>query len=179
MKGKQKRAIIKDEHLKKEVNQQINEKMQKTSKTIAEEGLLPQNAIGISESMVEGLYAQAYRLYNTGQYDDAGQIFRMLLGLNPTQPKYAMGLAATYHLRKMYENAVELYQMAAILDPKNPLPHYHSSDCFLKLNDSLSAIISLEMTLSRAEGKKQFQTLYDRANMTLQGLKKELKERGS
>lgn len=137
-------------------------------------GGLPQDAMGLSEQAIEGIYGQAYRLYNTGKYKDATQLFRLLVTLNPTESKYSLGLAACFHMMKEFATAVELYTVCAMVDPQSPIPHYHASDCYLEMHDNASALIALEMAVKRSGEKAEFQQLKDRALMTIQSLKQEL-----
>lgn len=137
-------------------------------------GMMPKDMMGLSDAMVEGIYGQAYRLYNTGKYKDASQLFRLLIMLNSTEPKYAMGLAACFHMLKEYKNAVSTYAICGVIDPENPIPHYHASDCYIHMNDPVSALIALEMAVKRAGDKVEYQTLKDRALLTIESLKKEI-----
>lgn len=147
--------------------------MDKISKEALMQQMLPKNALGLSDAMVEGVYSQAYRLYNTGKYKDASQLFRLLIMIDSTSSKYAMGLAACFHMMKEYSNAISTYALCAIIDPESPIPHYHVSDCYIQMKDSLSAIISLEMAIKRAGNKPQYQALIDRSLMTIESLKKQ------
>lgn len=144
----------------------------------ATNGKTAKDVLGLTDAMVEGIYGQAYRLYNTGKFRDASQIFRLLLMLNATEVKYAMGLAACFHMLKEYDGAIGAYNMVSIIDPNNPIPFYHASDCYIKSGDILSAIVALEMTIKRAGDKPEFRTIKDRATMTIEGLKKELGQEG-
>jgi type III secretion system low calcium response chaperone LcrH/SycD len=141
-------------------------------------GVTPKEAMGLTDGMVEGMYGQAYRLYNTGKYADAIQLFRLLIMLNPTDAKYTLGLAACMHMLKEYRNAIELYTMCAALDPVSPLPLYHLSDCYLQIKDKFSALVSLEMTVKRAGEKTEYKVLKDRAQLTIESLRKDLKALG-
>ncbi len=138
----------------------------------------PQQLWGLTDPMVEGIYAQAYRLYNTGKYKDAIQLFRLLVMLNPQESKFILGLGACFHLLKEYKNAAETYQLCALANPENPIPYYHSSDCYIQMKDPISAHIALEMAVKRAGEKPEYQTLKDRARLTLESLKKEITELG-
>ncbi len=120
---------------------------------------LMKDILGMSDNMVEGIYGQAYRLYNNGKYKDAAHLFRLLIMLNSTEPKYLMGLAACFHMMKEYKSATETYTLCAMLDGDNPLPHFHSSDCYLQMKDAGSAIISLTMAIKRTENKPEYNTL--------------------
>ncbi|MCB1118397.1 MAG: SycD/LcrH family type III secretion system chaperone [Chlamydiia bacterium] len=134
------------------------------------------DTLNMSDSTVEGIYGQAYRLYNNGKYTDAMHLFRLLIMINSTEPKYTMGLAATLHMMKEYKAATEIYNLAGITDPDNPLPFFHSSDCFLQLNDPASAVLMLGMALKRTKGKPQFKMLEDRCKITMEGLKAQITE---
>jgi type III secretion system low calcium response chaperone LcrH/SycD len=147
------------------------------SRNLFKRDFLMKDALGMSDNMVEGIYGQAYRLYNNGKYKDAAHLFRLLVMLNSTESKYLMGLAACFHMMKEYKSATETYALCSMLDGNNPLPHFHASDCYLQMKDSGSAIISLTMAIKRAEGKPEFQILKDRAMLTLEALKKDLSEK--
>ena len=74
---------------------------------------------------------------------------------------------------KEYKNAIQTYTMCTLRDPKNPLPHYHSSDCFIQMKDFLSAMICLEMAIKRAGDKPEYAKMKERALMSLESLKKQ------
>lgn len=134
-------------------------------------GLTPKDAMGINNNLLEGIYAQAYRLYNTGKYVEATHLFRMLILTNPAETKYLLGLAACFHMLKEYKNAIQTYTMCSILDPQSPLPHYHSSDCFIQMKDYLSAMLSLEMSISKAADRPEYAKMKERAALSLDSLK--------
>lgn len=148
--------------------------MQATLERTTRKGASPKEVLGLTDAMVEGIYGQAYRLYNTGKYRDASALFRMLIMINPTEPKYTMGLAACNHLMKDYKSAADVYAILAVIDPHNPVSFYHASDCYIKLNDAVSAIVALEMAIKKAGVKPEYHTLKDRANLTLENLRKEI-----
>lgn len=173
-----------DQHQIKKATEELatelgKEKAQDVKKAVSKavnQGVMPKDMMGLSDAMVEGIYGQAYRLYNTGKYKDASQLFRLLIMLNSTEAKYAMGLAACFHMLKEYKNAISTYSICGVIDPENPIPHYHASDCYIHLNDPVSALIALEMAVKRAGDKVQYQTLKDRAQLTIEGLKKEIEQ---
>ncbi len=138
----------------------------------------PKDALGLTDEAVEGMYSQAYRLYNTGKYAESAQMFRLLVMLDPTQSKFTFGLGACMHLLKEYRNAIELYTMAAALDKKSPLALYHLSDCYIQIQDKLAALVALELVVKRAENNPAHQVIKDRAVMTLKSLRKDLEETG-
>jgi type III secretion system low calcium response chaperone LcrH/SycD len=136
------------------------------------ENLSPQDALGYSNKQVEELYSQAYHLYKTGKYSDGLTLFRTLAMCNQTEPKYFMGMAACHHLMKEYKEAVNGYTFAALLQPEDPIPHYHIADCSIHLNDSFSAMISLEMAIKRAGDIAEYKEIKERSLLALKGLQK-------
>lgn len=140
---------------------------------IFKKGMLPKDAMGINNNVLEGIYAQAYRLYNTGKYVEATHLFRMLILMNATEPKYVLGLAACFHMLKEYNNAISTYTMCSVLDPQNPIPYYHSSDCFIQMKDFISAMICLELAIQKSNDKPEYATLKERASLTLESLKQQ------
>ncbi len=143
---------------------------------VLKKGANPRDALGLNDQMIEGIYGQAYRLYNTGKYKDACDLFRLLVMLNPTEQKYALGMAACYHMMKEYKAAADLYTVCSMLDPSSPVPHYHASDCYLQLGDKVSALIALEMAIKRSGSRGEFQQLKDRAALTVDSLREEIEK---
>lgn len=163
--------------LGKDVGGVTAQDVEQLGKRMTEKAMMPKDVLGLSDAMVEGLYAQAYRLYNTGKYKESSQIFRILMLVNVTEPKYAMGFAACFHMMKEYLNAVKTYGICSVMDPQNPIPHFHASDCYMQMKDPLSAMIELEMAVKKAADRPEFHTLKDRALLTIESLKKEIIEK--
>ncbi len=161
-----------------ELAEKIRQKVNLLTEKFTKDAAPAKKSMGLSDEMVEGIYGQAYRLYNTGKYEDAAQLFRLLVMVNPSEPRYTLGLAACAHLLKDYKNAIELYTVCSIIDGESPIPLYHVSDCYLQVQDKFSAMIALEMAVKRSGNKPEFQTLKDRAEMTVQSLRKELETQG-
>lgn len=179
MRGEQKEQAKKAiKSLGTDLGKEQGKNIDKLSRDALMRQMMPKNALGLSDAMVEGLYSQAYRLYNTGKYKDASQLFRLLIMIDSSEAKFAMGLAACFHMMKEYTNAIGTYALCGIIDPDSPIPHYHASDCYIQMKDYLSAIISLEMAVKRAGKKPEYQSLKDRSLMTIESLKKEAEKRG-
>ena len=174
MKGEQHQIKKATEDLGATLSKEKAQDFQNVAAKAVQQGMMPKDMMGLSDAMVEGIYGQAYRLYNTGKYKDASQLFRLLIMLNSTESKYAMGLAACFHMMKDYKNAISTYAICGVIAPDDPIPHYHASDCYIHLKDPGSALIALEMAIKRAGDKAEFQLLKDRALMTIESLKKEL-----
>ena len=144
--------------------------------SVLQKSTMVKDILGMSDAMVEGIYGQAYRLYNNGKYREAVHLFRMLIMLNSIEPKYLMGLAACFHMLKEYQAAVDTYALCGFLDTGNPLPYFHASDCYLQMKDVPSAVVSLNLAIKRAQGKPEYKILHDRCVITVEGLNKQLEE---
>lgn len=168
------------EQMKKEASESASEKSEKFDHAYSDimtkmfkEGVPPKDAMGVNNNAVESIYAQAYRLYNTGKYVEAVHLFRVLIMLNVMEPKYTLGLAACFHMLKEYKNAIQTYTMCSALDPTTPIPYYHSSDCFIQMKDYLSGMLCLQMAIDIANGKPEYAKIKERAMMSLESLKQQ------
>ncbi|WP_068467238.1 SycD/LcrH family type III secretion system chaperone [Candidatus Protochlamydia phocaeensis] len=137
------------------------------------DGMAPKDAMGINNNVLESVYAQAYRLYNTGKYIEATHLFRILIMMNVSEPKYVLGLAACFHMMKEYKNAIQTYTMCSAIDPNSPIPHYHSSDCFIQMKDYVSAMLCLQMAIDKAGNKPEYAKIKERAALSLESLKQQ------
>lgn len=155
-------------------NKELVDQVTNAFGAVLQSGKLPKEALKLTDEKIELYYAQAFRLYNSGKYMEASCIFRMLIFLDVTQPRYAMGLAACAHMMKDYDAAIKLYTMCSVLDSKDPLAPFHASDCYIQKNDPASAMMLLEMAVLRAGKRPEFQILKDRALLTMASLKKEI-----
>lgn len=147
---------------------------EKIAKRIMEDKKSPKEALGFDNSYLENMYTRGYNLYNTGKFNDALHIFRALLMLNPTEPKYMLGIAACQHMLKEYVSAIQSYVLCSVYDPTNPLPFFHSSDCYIQMKNYVSAMICLEMAIERAKNDPQFAVLKERARLSLDRLKDQI-----
>ncbi len=139
-------------------------------------GIMPKQALQISDDTMEAIYTQAYTLYNQAKYRDASYIFRLLMLLDFTTPKYVLGLAACAHRLQDFTNAANLYFLCAALDPTNPLPHFHSTDCYIQLGATAIAAYSLELAIEAAGDQPQYESIRQRAELMKEALDKQLEQ---
>lgn len=143
---------------------------------VVDEGKLLKDALNVSDQTIEYLYSQAYRLYKIGKFKEASRYFHILYLLNGLDLRFSMGIAASHHMQKEYQRAVEWYLVCAALDEDSPLPYYHISDCFLKMNEKLSALISLKMMQVRLkDDNPHFAHIKERAVRMIEVLSEEVK----
>ncbi|MCE2983981.1 MAG: SycD/LcrH family type III secretion system chaperone [Parachlamydia sp.] len=156
-----------------EKNEKFDQAYSEIMNKMFKEGQTPKDAMGVNNNVLESIYAQAYRLYNTGKYIEATHLFRVLIMLNVTEPKYTLGLAACFHMLKEYKNAIQTYTMCSTLDPSSPIPYYHSSDCFIQMKDYLSAMLCLQLAIDKAGEKPEYAKIKERASLSLESIKQQ------
>jgi type III secretion system low calcium response chaperone LcrH/SycD len=137
---------------------------------VLNKGMVPQDAVGISDTTTENLYNRAYQLYQGGKYTDALHHFRTLILMRATDMRFAFGLASCFHMLKTYEQAAEAYINCTLVDAKDPLPFYHASDCYIQMDNSGAAALMLNMAISRAGDQKRYQELKKQALLALEAL---------
>lgn len=174
MKGREQEVIKEAANVGAQIKETMQGSTQAAVKQATRQGMSIKESLGLTDAMAEGIYSQAYRLYNAGNFRDAIQIFRMLMMVNTNEPKFAMGLAACLHMLKEYKNAADVYAILAVIDATNPVPFYHASDCFIHMKDNRSALIMLKMAVKWAGDKPEYRILKDRALLMIEGLEKEL-----
>jgi type III secretion system low calcium response chaperone LcrH/SycD len=130
-------------------------------------GMLPGDASGLSGKKAELIYAEAYNKYKTGKYVEARDIFVALVMLDPYDFKYMFGMASSLHMMKEYDRASNIYLQSTALDPENPTPYFHASDCFFNLNLEVPAIMTLLRCVELCGNHPQFAAMKDRAEVTL------------
>lgn len=134
----------------------------------------PLKVCGFTPEILEAFYGCAQRLYTNGKYKDAGIIFNLLTYLNVSEYKYVMGSAACAHMQKNYLDALTHYNSCFYLDTSTPLPSYHASDCYLKLNLPMLAIQCLNAAILQAGNNPSYAKLKERAQMTKDAIQKEI-----
>lgn len=151
-------------------------KQEEILQKVFSEGQSLKDSLKVSDQTLEFLYSQAYRLYKIGKYKDSSRYFHLLYLFNCNDLRYSLGVAACYHMQKEYMKAIQWYLVCAALDAVSPLPYYHISDCFLKLGNKLSALISLKMMEVRLNDDPVFTQIKERASRMMETLSAELKK---
>ncbi|WP_415867904.1 SycD/LcrH family type III secretion system chaperone, partial [Burkholderia ambifaria] len=88
---------------------------------------------GVSQDMMDGVYAYAYRFYQQGKLEEAEVFFRFLCIYDFYNVEYAMGLAAVFQLKGNYAKAIDLYALAFALAKDDYRPMLHVGQCHLML----------------------------------------------
>jgi type III secretion system low calcium response chaperone LcrH/SycD len=131
-----------------------------------EEGKTFQEILGYSDISMEKLYRAAYTLFQQRRYQECSDAFTFLTTINPYVHNYWLGLGMSEQMVEDYEGALVAYAMATMTDLRNPIPHYHSANCYALLGDPDSAITSLDLAMERAANQEECQD-FKRASQEL------------
>lgn len=122
-------------------------------------------SFGISDDALNTAYTLGYTLYANGQYKEAYHYFFILTFFDANDPNYQFGFAATLHMLKEYERAINHYWGCISLDFDNPIPWFHMADCYMKLGNLDMALVCIKAVLIRVEGDKDYQAIQKKAEL--------------
>jgi type III secretion system low calcium response chaperone LcrH/SycD len=125
----------------------------------------------VPEELLENIYALAYHKYQRGEYDQASSLFQYLLTFDERCYKYLLGLAACLHRLKQYEGAGNVYMMASLQKPTDPVAFYHAADCWIHEQNWPLAEGALEMAIRASSVDPKYKELGERAQLMLKHLK--------
>ncbi|HEY4319523.1 MAG TPA: type III secretion system translocator chaperone SicA [Herbaspirillum sp.] len=113
-------------------------------------GITLKDVHGISNEMMDGLYAYAYDFYGKGKLDEAETFFRFLCLYDFYNIDYIMGLAAVCQMKKQYEKAIGLYAVAFGLSKNDYRPMFFTGQCHLAERKAGKARQCFELVLAHA-----------------------------
>lgn len=127
------------------------------------EGKSFQEIFKYTENAMALFYKTAYTLFQNQSYKEASDAFFFLTNLNPYISTYWLGLGMSEHLNNEYDAALIAYGMVSVIDPKNPLPHYHAASCYRALNDIENALASYDLAIACANESSEHAALMQQA----------------
>lgn len=138
---------------------------------IFDNDMTPREAMGFGQDILDFAYQHGYKLFEGGKYEEALPIFLWLRMLEPLTYRYVFSVAACYHYLKDYDSAFGQYLMASMIDPENPEPDFYASDCCLSTQSNEMAVMFLEKSLAKSEGKPEYNKIHETSLLTLNNLK--------
>ncbi|MDP1880517.1 MAG: tetratricopeptide repeat protein [Parachlamydiaceae bacterium] len=133
----------------------------------------------ITDSKTEGCYSLAYQLYQQKEFEEALHFFKFLVQACPDSSKYWKGLGACLQMLKMYEEALQCYSAAQLLNQLNPDLHLylHAADCYFLLGDVKSGLKTLNKAFQDALKIKDKSVIHHIKLMKKQWSKKKIKDK--
>ena len=112
-----------------------------------DEGASLQAALGLSQSAIAHLYAQAFTAFNAGRYARAEELFRTLCILAGDNADHWLGYAVCLRLREAFGKARAACANALKLRPDWAVAHFHLLEIAMReeaFDDARSHFASLE-----------------------------------
>jgi type III secretion system low calcium response chaperone LcrH/SycD len=100
---------------------------------------------------MEILYSVAYGYYEQGRYAQAIALFTQLILHHPFDPRFWKGLASNHQMEGSYSAAAKVWATVCLLEPNNPLSHFHAAECFISMGEKEEARKALECSLNRLD----------------------------
>lgn len=146
------KALFGEDFDREGMKRRVNEAMQSVG---SGRGTL-KDAFGFNAEAMEAFYYMGHGLFKQGNYPAARKVFKMLCMLDPVEGRYYHALASTQHQQKDYLAAIKSYMTSyAYSAVEDPAIHFHCADCYIKMDDSLSAIISLGSCVSSCDDRSE------------------------
>ncbi len=154
----------------KELSEEEKAAVQEVMKEVIDRKIPLRDAIGITPETMSRVHDMAYQMYNNGRYQQALQLFRLLITLETVDVKYLMGIAASLHMLKDFSKAAEMYFYINAIYPNDPIPYYHAADCYLQMDLPDVAAAVLKRCILQCENKPEYDQLRKRVEVILEGL---------
>lgn len=115
-------------------------------KTLAEiRGLKPQH--------LSAIYELAKSLYDSEQYHQAEDIFKLLCLYDPWQKNHWLGLGACRQMLGLWNEAILAYKLVLAIDKNDPHPYFYIAECFIRMGNKKQACESISKARSLASLK--------------------------
>ncbi|WP_419532979.1 SycD/LcrH family type III secretion system chaperone [Endozoicomonas sp.] len=124
----------------------------------------------MSDDAMEAIYSVAYNLYQGGKYEEAQKVFQFLCFYDHFNRKYFLGLGACQQMQKQYDNAIEIFSFATILDSDDPRPMLYIGDCHMAKGDKEKARVAYETSIEWAGDSADYAQDLERAKNMLENL---------
>ncbi len=105
----------------------------------------------LSEEEMERFYTYGFSQYEGGNYKEAIEVFRILCTRGPRVSRFWFALGASLQQANQYEEALRAWAIAALLSPKDPMPHFHAAECYLSVKNLKDAFFALKETKVRTD----------------------------
>jgi type III secretion system low calcium response chaperone LcrH/SycD len=98
----------------------------------------------ITEQELEAMYAAGYNLFAARKYDQAISMFKFLCLNDHLEPRWYYSLGVAQQNKGAYQEALNAFGMATLLDMKNPRPQAQAGYCLMALQKWPEAQSALE-----------------------------------
>ncbi|WP_159910924.1 SycD/LcrH family type III secretion system chaperone [Pantoea sp. 18069] len=121
---------------------------------------------GYTDDEYEALYALGHNHYSQQRYLDAAKCFGFLVAHKSLEPRFMNAFASCMQMLKRYQEAIQYYSTASVLDLEDPLPTFHTAECFIALEMPEQAREALVLVIAQCR-QPQWEALRQRAQALL------------
>lgn len=125
------------------------------------------NIFDYTDKEYEAVYALGHSHYNQERYLDAAKCFGFLVAHNSLESRFMNAFAASMQMLKLYGDAIQYYSAVSLMDLEDPLPTFHTAECFLALKMPEEAREALTLVIAQCK-TPQWQELRQRSQALLE-----------
>jgi type III secretion system low calcium response chaperone LcrH/SycD len=151
------------------------EKVQKILIEMFQSESTPAKTMKYPKDQLELMYSYCVSLYEGGKYKDAQNGFYQIFAIDPQDPRFSFGLAASYHKLKEYQKAIEYYLIVGKLDKSDPKPWAHAADCYINLGNLDVACVMLAKAVQISGDRPEYNALKRQSELIRQTLQKQIR----
>ncbi len=107
-------------------------------------GLERSPPVALSEA---DLHRAAFESYERREYAQSAQIFTQLVLQDPFSADYWRGLASSHQMCRTYDQALQAWSLAALLDPADASCPFHAAECLMAQGEFDEALKALSEAL--------------------------------
>jgi type III secretion system low calcium response chaperone LcrH/SycD len=126
----------------------------------------------LTPDSMEVIYTVAFNLYNSGKYEDAEKVFRLLCMLDHFERKYWKGLGASREALSKHELALQVYGYLGVTDIHDPYAPFQAAKCLTALGKVADAESALRAAVFNSANKPEFTELHAQAKGLLELVEK-------
>lgn len=115
----------------------------------------------------EFLYALGHSLYAQASYQEAMRVFGYLVMSNHMEKRFMNAFASSLQMLKSYKDAIKYYSLASVMDMGDPLPTFHTAECFIAIGMRDEAREALGYVLNQST-EPEYAELQQRAQAMLE-----------
>lgn len=130
---------------------------------LMKEGQTLQDLVQLSDEDIQRIYAIARKYYEHKEFQNAGDLFLLLMTLCPGVATFCTGLGMVEQQLGHYEMAAALYALAAELNPDDPSVYLYSAHCLYLQNHKTDAIRLIDTLIEAIGHDDDWQELKEQA----------------
>lgn len=133
-----------------------NVKAEEAFKALITKGIPLYFTYGLTQEHLDVLFETAYNLFSKKKYKEALSVFARITIWNHFEKRGWIGSGVCWQLLHRYNNAIDCYSRASLIDIKDPLPIFHAIECYIALKMYSDAHAALEVIKPLIKDKPEF-----------------------